>query len=210
MLATRLRFGPRSHGRTVTHDELENAEYRPGYKYEVIFGRLYVSPAPNPQHDVVEKHIVRQLFLYQDEHPDLVGCVSYAARVFVPSDSAETAPEPDIAVCSEEPLEDWRDAEPFIVGEVMRSDSVDKDLFRNVGLYWSIPSIKEYWVFDIRKDAQRPVLLVYRRGKKRWDAQEYPAEAIYETSLLPGLKLKISPPCSAGRGETTTLQVVID
>ncbi len=55
MLTSAVRFGPKSHGRLVTDDELEHAEYRPGYDYEVIFGRLYVSPAPNPEHDVVAR-----------------------------------------------------------------------------------------------------------------------------------------------------------
>lgn len=197
MLATRLRFGPRSHGRPVTQDELELAEYRPGYKYEVIFGRLYVSPAPNPPHDLIEKHIIRQLFAYQDAHPDIAGYVSYASRVFVPSEVTETAPEPDIAVYVEEPVDDWREAEPFIVGEVMRGDSVDKDLFRNVSLYWNVPTIQEYWIFDIRKEPRRPSLLVHRRTRKDWEVLEFAADAIYETPHLPGLKLQIAPPVPA-------------
>ena len=57
MLTTTLRLGPKDHGRAISDEELEIAEYRGGYDYEVIFGRLYVSPATNPEHDVVEKHI---------------------------------------------------------------------------------------------------------------------------------------------------------
>ena len=197
MLATRLRFGPRSHGRPVTQDELELAEYRPGYKYEVIFGRLYVSPAPNPPHDAVENYIRNQIYLFSLDRPDVVGYVASRARVFVPSEVTETAPEPDIAVYVEEPVDDWREAEPFIVGEVMRGDSVDKDLFRNVSLYWNVPSIQEYWIFDIRKEPRRPSLLVHRRTRKDWEVLEFTADAIYETPHLPGLKLQIAPPAPA-------------
>ncbi len=78
-------------------------------------------------------------------------------------------------------------------GEVLRGEDIDKDLFRNVGLYWSVPSIQEYWVFDIREDARRPKLLVYRRERGGWDIREFPPDAVYETPLLPGLKLKIAP-----------------
>ncbi len=197
MLTTTVRFGPKSHGRLVTGEELEHAEYRPGYDYEVIFGRLYVSPAPNPEHDVVEKHILFQLYGYQQSNPDVVGYVTDRARVFVVSEEKTTAPEPDLAVYADGPDDDWREAQPFIVGAVLRGDSVDKDLFRNVSLYWQVPSIQEYWVIDIRQDSRRPTLSAYRRARGDWDVREYPPDAIYETPLLPGLKLRISPPARA-------------
>lgn len=194
MLTTTLRFGPKDHGRAVSDEELELAEYRPGYDYEVIFGRLYVSPAPNPDHDVVEKHIYNQIYLYSLDRPDVVGYVTDRARVFVESEEKTTAPEPDLAVYAEGPDDDWRAVGPFIVGEVLRGEDIDKDLFRNVELYWRVPSIQEYWVFDIRENPRRPTLLVHRRTRNGWDTQELAASETYQTPLLPGLKLVISPP----------------
>ena len=193
MLTTAVRFGPKSHGRLATDEQLEHAEYRPGYDYEVIFGRLYVSPAPNREHDIVEKHIFEQIVRYRDNHPEIVGCVTDRARVFVQGIEATTAPEPDLAVYSED-LDDWHDGEPFIVGEVMRGTDIDKDLFRNVDLYLRVPTIHEYWVFDIREEPRRPKLWVYRRIRDDWDIQEFPPDVVYETPLLPGLKLSLSPP----------------
>ncbi|MBC7815707.1 MAG: Uma2 family endonuclease [Planctomycetaceae bacterium] len=193
MLTTAVRFGPKSHGRLVTDEELEHAEYRLGYDYEVIFGRLFVSPAPNREHDVVEKHIYEQIVRYRDEHPEVVGCVTDRARIFVPGVELTTAPEPDLAVYAED-LDDWRDGEPFVVGEVLRGTDIDKDLFRNPGLYLRVPTIQEYWVFDIREEARRPKLWVYRRVRDDWDIQEFPPDTVYETPLLPGLKLRVSPP----------------
>ena len=193
MLTTAVRFDPRSHGRRVTDAELERAEYRPGYDYEVIFGRLYVSPALNREHDIIEKHIYNQVFRYSEDHAEVVGYVTDRARVFLPGVEQTTAPEPDLAVYAED-SDDWRDDEPFIVGEVLRGVDIDKDLFRNVELYLRVPSIKEYWVFDIRENVRQPILLVYRRTRGDWDVQEFPSDAIYETPLLPGLKLRISPP----------------
>ncbi len=193
MLTTAVRFGPKSHGRLVTDEELERAEYCSGYDYEVIFGRLFVSPAPNPEHDVVEKHIYHQLARYRDEHPEIVGCVTDRARVFVPVIELTTAPEPDIAVYAED-LDEWREAEPFIVGEVLRRTDVNKDFFCNVVLYLRVPTIQEYWVFDIREEPRRPKLWVCRRVRDDWDIHEYPPDTIYETPLLPGLKLRVSPP----------------
>ena len=194
MLTTTLRFGPKDHGRAVSDEELEIAEYRPGYDYEVIFGKLFVSPAPNFEHDVVEKNILRQLFAYQEANPDVVGYVTDRARVFVASEEKTTAPEPDLAVYAEGPDDDWRGVEPFIVGEVLRGTDIDKDLFRNPGLYLRVPTIQEYWVFDIREEPRRPKLWVYRRVRDDWDIHEYLPDTIYETPLLPGLKLRVSPP----------------
>ena len=194
MLTTTLRFGPKDHGRAVTDEELEIADYRLGYDYEVIFGRLYVSAVPNPEHDIVEKHILGQLFVYQVAHSDIVGYVTDRARVFVTSEEKTTAPEPDLAVYAEGPDDDWRAVGPFIVGEVLRGEDIDKDLFRNVKLYLRVPSIQEYWVFDIRENPRRPTLLVHRRTRSGWDIHEVAASDTYETPLLPGLKLVISPP----------------
>lgn len=194
MLTTTLRFGPKDHGRAVSDEELEFAEYRSGYDYEVIFGRLYVSPAPNPEHDVVEKHIYNQIYLYSLDRPDVVGYVTDRARVFVDSEEKTTAPEPDLAVYADGPDDDWRAVGPFIVGEVLRGEDIDKDLFRNVELYWRVPSIQEYWVFDIRENPRQPMLLVHRRTRNGWDTRELAASDTYQTPLLPGLKLVISLP----------------
>lgn len=192
-MLTVVRFGPNDHGRPVNDDELQAAEFRSGYDYEVIFGRLYVSPAPDFEHDWIEKHVFGQVFLYSIQHPEVVAYVTDRARVFVPGTSKTTAPEPDLAVYDRPPHSNWRDAAPIIVGEVLRGEDVDKDLFRNVDLYLRVPSIQEYWVFDIRHDPKRPTLIVHRRDGNQWQVTEYQADAHYETPCMPGLKLVISP-----------------
>lgn len=192
-MLTSVRFGPRDHGQLVSDAELQTAEFRSGYDYEVISGRLYVSPAPDFEHDWIEKHVFGQVFLYSRQHPEVVAYVTDRARVFVPGTHKTTAPEPDLAVYATLPTLDWRDTSPLIVGEVLRGEDVDKDLFRNVDLYLRVPSIQEYWVFDIRDDAKRPQLLVHRREIDHWNVMEFGPDAHYETPWLPGLKLKISP-----------------
>ena len=192
-MLTSVRFGPHDHGLLISDADLQHAEFRSGYNYEVISGRLYVSPAPDFEHDWIEKHVFGQVFLYSRLHPEVVAYVTDRARVFVPGSHKTTAPEPDLAVYSMLPTSDWRDASPLVVGEVLRGEDVDKDLFRNVDLYLRVPSIQEYWVFDIRHDAKRPLLLVHRREADHWNVMEFGPEALYETPWLPGLKLTISP-----------------
>lgn len=192
-MLTSVRFGPKDHGRLVGEVDLQAAEFRSGYDYEVIFGRLYVSPAPDFEHDWIEKHVFGQVFLYSRQHPDVVAYVTDRARVFVPGTDKTTAPEPDLAVYAKLPSGDWRDATPLIVGEVLGGANVDKDLFRNVDLYLRVPSIQEYWVFDIRENARQPLLIVHRREADHWNILELDFESVYETPWLPGLKLVIAP-----------------
>ena len=109
-MLTSVRFGPKDHGRAVSDDELQGAHFRSGYDYEVIFGRLYVSPAPNFKHDWIEKYILEELVKYWRQHPEVVGYVTDRARVYVPDTERTTAPEPDLAVYAQMPTSDWRDA----------------------------------------------------------------------------------------------------
>ena len=46
MSTVQSKLGPADHGRAMTLDEFDDADYEPGYKYELIDGRLYVSPDP--------------------------------------------------------------------------------------------------------------------------------------------------------------------
>ena len=199
-MATTLRYGPGDHGRPMTFDEFMEGDYEEGCKYELIQGRLYVSPQPSVPHDRIEKRVLRQLDRYSERHPGIVNYVTNGARVFVPDAGPDeaTAPEPDIAAYRSFPLEgewdvDWRDVSPILVAEVLGGEDDDKDLVRNVDLYFRVPSIQEYWVFDIRANPGEPRMIVYRRAADRWAVSEYAADAIYTTDLLPGFELPVRP-----------------
>ena len=69
------------------------------------------------------------------------------------------------------------------------ADDPGKDLVRNVELYWLVGSIKEYWVFDAREDADHPSLRVYRRRGKKWQILDFGPKEIYTTRLFPGFEL---------------------
>ena len=53
-MSTIVRFGPLDHGRRVSGEELAGARWQEGYTYEVIDGRLYVSPVPNLPQEQLE------------------------------------------------------------------------------------------------------------------------------------------------------------
>ena len=197
-MSTMLSIGPRDHGREMTYEEFLAGDYEPGYKYELIRGELYVSPPPNPPHDVMLEHLTELLTVYKLKHRKIIKRLSAGARVFVPRIRKTTCPEPDLALYNDERgnrnQKRWQAFSPFIVIEVV-SDDPDKDYVRNVDLYQQVPSILEYWLFDKVDEADGPVMRVYSRdlGEEDWSIDEYDSAATYSTPLLPGFKLPVSP-----------------
>jgi Uma2 family endonuclease len=197
-MSTILRFGPLDHGRRIQEEELAGARYQEGYRYEIIEGRLYVSPAPNPSHDDIVEWIFELLLDYSRQQPDVANRVTRGARVVVPDHPDLTVPEPDVAVYHNWPLGQsrrhlrWEDHTPILVVEVVSEDSAEKDLVRNVRLYRLVPGIREYWIIDPRADPDRPSLLVYRRRGTRWQSPlSVLAGSEYTTRLVPGFRLRL-------------------
>jgi Uma2 family endonuclease len=197
-MATVTRLGPADHGRAMTLDEYLHGDYQEGYRYELIDGRLYVSPAADMPHDAWHGWFADHLRPYTRQHPEVVNYLAHAPRVFVPGQPATTAPEPDLAVYQGAPESfaelDWETMSPVLVVEILSDDNPDKDLVRNVELYLQVPSIKEYWVLDPRENADEPTLTVYRRYGRRWRKPivlQY--GDTYTTGMLPGFTLCIDP-----------------
>jgi Uma2 family endonuclease len=192
-------FGPRDHGRLVGDDEAHAARYKEGYKYEIIEGRLYVSPVPNLPEECLDEWLRRKLSDYAAGRPDVLNFVTGKARVFLPDRDLTTAPEPDLAAYHDFPARPirslrWEDVSPVLVAEVLVDSEPFKDLVRNVGLYLGIPSIREYWILDGSADPDEPTLIVYRRRGPRWQKpREVRFCSTYTTPLLPGFTLTIDP-----------------
>jgi Uma2 family endonuclease len=200
MTAAVKKFGPADHGRPVSLEEFQTARWEEGYQYELIDGKLYVSPVPNLPQGFVERWIYRKLDRYSDAHPDVVNFVYNKAHVFVPDRPGVTNPEPDVAAYHDFPLHvnfgdlNWQDVSPVLVVEVLSLDDPDKDLVRNVELYLQVPSIKEYWIIDTRGDPNQPSMQVCRRRGQRWQRViEVAAGETYTTRLLPDFTLVLDP-----------------
>jgi Uma2 family endonuclease len=200
-MATMLRLGPKDHGRPLTFEEFLGGEYEEGYHYELIDGRLYVSPLPDLPYDSIEVWVTELLRGYSREHPDVINHATNKARVFIAGRDEPTAPEPDVAAYHDFPHHlsrselDWRNVSPILVVEVLSTDDADKDLVRNVALYLQVPSIREYWILDGRADPDHPTLLVYRRRGRRWSKViRVQPGMTYTTSLLPGFSFTTAPP----------------
>jgi Uma2 family endonuclease len=189
-------LGPDDHGRPMTYAAYLAGDYQPGYKYELIDGELYVSPEANADHVWVEIWLSNQLLDYSREHPEVINFVTIKSRLFVPNRPGVTVPEPDFAAYHDFPQRRprggrrWENLSPILVAEVVSPDSAEKDLVRNVELYWQVPSIKEYWLLDPREVAPHP-LTAYRRQARKWKPIPVAYGETYTTRLLPGFELVI-------------------
>lgn len=197
-MTTAVKLGPADHGRAVTLDEFHAGDYDEGYRYEIIEGRLYVSPMPRFEQDWLEQYVLDMLKEFTRRCPQAINKVTNKARVYVPGDPDATIPEPDVAAYRNFPRRrrshvNWRDVSPILVVEILSPEDPDKDLVRNVDLYWRVPGIEEYWVFDNREDSDRPALRVYRRGDDGWQVLDFGPDEIYTTPLLPGFELPVTP-----------------
>jgi Uma2 family endonuclease len=198
-MSTLVKLGPTDHGRPMTYDEYLTGDYQGGYHYELIDGKLYVTPLPNLPENRVELWLFRKWDRYSERHPDIINYVTNKSRIFVHSRPDVTTPEPDLAAYHDFPvnlaLEEvrWQEISPLLVAEVLTSDDPEKDMVRNVELFWQVPSIKEYWILDIRQNPNRPTMWVYRRGRKKWQIMEVATGGTYTTKLLPGFKLVLDP-----------------
>jgi Uma2 family endonuclease len=198
MASVQLKLGPTDHGHPLTLDEFDDADFEPGFRYELIDGRLYVSEEPDPTENELELWLFEKLWDYSRADGSPLNRVTNKGRVFVHLRPEATVPEPDIAAYSDYPLArrfkgtKWSEVSPVLVCEVLMHDPA-KDLERNVELYLSVPSIKEYWVVDGRENPEEPTLIQHRRYGKRWVVRAFTFGSTFATKLLPGFSLLIDP-----------------
>lgn len=196
---TKPRFGPADHGRSVSDEVAESAEYVGGFKYEVIDGKLYVTPRQNLPENLLESWLYHLLDRYSEQHPEIVNFVATKSRIYVPGQARSTIPEPDLAVYSDvllgKPLNQthWRDISPFLVVEVMVEGEFEKDLSRNPILFHRVPSVSQYWVVNGTESVEKPSLIQYSRTKEFWDITTHRFGSKFRTNLLPDFELEIKP-----------------
>ena len=197
-----LHLGPEDEGRSFDLDAFQRAEWTPGYRYELVAGRLCVTPAPNLPHDAVLSAVRDLLLDYRRQRPDVIGEV-WQPRVLTRALGGECDVQPDLALFRELPRPrralTWSQVSPFLVLEVLSESDPAKDLVRNRRLYWEVPSIQEYWLVDPRRPPEAPSLLALVRpedgtpgGEAGWIEHDVPPGGTYRTPLLPGFALDLS------------------
>jgi Uma2 family endonuclease len=204
---TKLYLTPTDNGRVLSLADFLAADGQEGFRYELIEGRLFVSPQADMPHDRLRKWLERQFDSYAEQHPDVINFVAGPARLFLPVLGEDvTAPEADLACYQGFPLHlpvaevNWDSVTPYLVVEVISPKTAAKDLDRNVQLYLRVPSIREYWILDPREESyNRPSMTVYRRRGQSWQRPiEVAAGGTYATRFLPGFTLVLDRPPAQG------------
>src|SRR5262245_38932402 len=83
-MPTQLYLTPTDHGRPLTWEEFQSARAQEGFRYELIKGRLEVSPLADLPHDDLSEWLTEALRAYARQRPDVLRRVKSPARVFLP------------------------------------------------------------------------------------------------------------------------------
>lgn len=191
-----LHLGPRDEGRVLTHEAFCGAEWEPGYRYELVAGRLAVTPAPNLPNAHVEVWFSDVLKEYARRRPDVLARVMPISRVLTRRLGADTDVQPDVAAYRTFPADmrsaRWEETSPTLVVEVISEGHESKDLVRNRELYGLVPSIEEYWIVDPLVEPAPSMLVLARGPDGGWLERPVAPGGTYRTDLLPGLEVDLS------------------
>lgn len=117
-----------------------------GNKYELVYGELWVTPAPTDRHETVLARLTRILDPYVEVHG--LGYVYHPKAVFRIGRDVEV--EPDLMVRQPHPDPDgsWETAPlPILVVEVLSPSTRRRDLGKKREIYMDA-GISEYWTID--------------------------------------------------------------
>ncbi|MEZ4835244.1 MAG: Uma2 family endonuclease [Caldilineaceae bacterium] len=122
-----------------------------GWKYEVMKGRLYITPAPAPQHQRVILRLSQQLTTYVDKRK--LGEI-FIAPVDVILPNALGAPvQPDIFLVNAEDAEivgeKYVEGVPALVVDVLSPSNWLDDRRTKLEIY-AEAGVSEYWIVDPR------------------------------------------------------------
>ncbi len=151
---------------------------------ELIYGRLYVSPSPNPVHQL----IVFQLGGVVDRLAVETGGISFVAPMDVTL-FEHSVVQPDVIYVSPARrgiLRNRIEGAPDLVVEVLSGSTTRRDRGEKLQLY-AASGVSEYWVVDPM--ARQVEFLVNQDGRF---VVELPQDSVYTSRTIRGLELDIA------------------
>jgi Uma2 family endonuclease len=125
-----------------------------GNKYELVYGELFVTPAPTEEHETIAARLTRMIDPYVAKHR--LGLV-YRPRAVVQRRKSEV--EPDLMVRTERIRRkgSWRGAPvPLLVVEIVSPTTRRRDHIKKRTYYEDI-GVAEYWIVDASERSVRVV-----------------------------------------------------
>lgn len=159
-----------------------------GQRYEIIRGKLHVTPAPRPGHQDTVLEIAYRIRRYLEERS--VGKV-FVAPVDVRAGVADPV-QPDLLFIAQENLgivgEGWIGGAPDLVIEVESASTRNYDATTKRDAYEAI-GVREYWRVD---PESRSVTVLRREGETFGPEVVVRADGALTTPLLPGCELRVA------------------
>jgi Uma2 family endonuclease len=180
-------FGPESNGTLMTPKEFDQAEFVEGWRYELIYGVLIVSPPPLEGERDPNEELGYLLRLYRDTHPHGSTMDSTLSEHTVKTRGNRRRADRVIwAGLGRQPRKGER---PTIVAELVSAGKRDRrrDYEEKRDEYLEV-GVREYWVFD---RFQRTIAVFSRRGGKA-QKKVIREKQTYTTELLPGFEVPLA------------------
>jgi Uma2 family endonuclease len=189
-VTTPLRIGPVDHGRTMSLDEFEEAEFEEGYRYELARGVLEVSEVPDERRGVIVWALLRLIADYDRAHPRVIhragGGSEYRFRLPV----MQSGRHPDVGVTLRNTPRDWRGfRRASMAFEVVSkgAEARERDYVTKRAEYLAY-GLLEYWIVD----PQEKTVTVLIRDGDAWREQVYKDDQQALSLVLPGFALRVS------------------
>jgi Uma2 family endonuclease len=191
---------PLDHGRPMSLADFNAAPGQAGYDFELIDGRVCVSPVPDFPHEAVVMWLYDWLRAYSRLQPETFQFIGTNSRLFAERDEA-CCPEPDLATFrnphphTPRTQLSWEDLIPLLAVEVLSAGNETKDTVRNLDVYLDVPTLQEYWMVDPLDAPTAPVLRVRQRlTRRRWRREVVvPFGGTYTSPNFPDLNLLWQP-----------------
>jgi Uma2 family endonuclease len=163
-----------------------------GFRYEVIHGELFMSPAPTPRHQQVSFRLATHLDKYVTEKQ--AGEIMIAPLDVV-IDYIATPVQPDVIFIRQERLdiigERKINGAPDLLVEVLSPGTEQHDRQKKYKLY-ATAEVKEYWLVDPKSCTIEVHVL---RGQAYAPLGTFGPDDTIQSELLPDLQLAVSDIC---------------